>query len=180
MCNGSDMLPVIRTAEAGDLGILVALGLLLWPDNTEAGLYEEFADALQDCLACFFLLYCNEEPAGFAQVQLRQDYVEGTHTSPVGYLEGIFVKEEYRRRGYAGMLVQVCEDWASKQGCREFASDCPISNTVSYAFHIHMGFAEANRIICFTKKLTEKMKKSEKTFQKSIDKQNPLCYNIIR
>ena len=32
-------------------------------------------------------------PAGFAQCQLRRDYVEGTKTSPVGYPEGIFVAE---------------------------------------------------------------------------------------
>lgn len=36
---------------------------------------------------------------GYAQCGLRNDYVEGTHTSPVGYLEGIFVGEEYRNIG---------------------------------------------------------------------------------
>ena len=36
---------------------------------------------------------------GFAQCGLRRDYVEGTDSSPVGYLEGIFIKEEYRK-GY--------------------------------------------------------------------------------
>ena len=38
---------------------------------------------------------------GFAQVQLRRDYVGGNHLSPVGYLEGIYVEETYRRRGIA-------------------------------------------------------------------------------
>ena len=46
----------------------------------------------------FFLKYENEFPIGFAQCQLRYDYVEGTSTSPVGYLEGIFVKESYRSK----------------------------------------------------------------------------------
>jgi len=146
----------IRAAVPEDLEDLVTLGRMMWPDNTEAGLREEFADTLQDSLACFFLLYRGEEPVGFAQVQLRRDYVEGTVTSPVGYLEGIYIKKEYRRKGYAGMLVRTCENWAAEKGCSEFASDCPVTNTVSYAFHMHMGFAEANRIICFTKKLPEK------------------------
>lgn len=35
---------------------------------------------------------------GFAQCQLRCDYVEGTKTTPVGYLEGIFIKDGYRRK----------------------------------------------------------------------------------
>ncbi len=38
-------------------------------------------------------------------------------------------------------------------GCREFAGDCELGNTDSLGFHLSMGFAEANRIICFTKKL---------------------------
>ncbi len=39
--------------------------------------------------ARFFIKYEGDIPAGFAQCQLRHDYVEGTETSPVGYLEGI-------------------------------------------------------------------------------------------
>ena len=50
----------------------------------------------------FFLKYENDFPIGFAQCQLRYDYVEGTKSSPVGYLEGIFVKEGYRSKGYFG------------------------------------------------------------------------------
>ena len=39
--------------------------------------------------------YKNDIPIGFAQCQLRYDYVEGTKTTPVGYLEGIFIKDGY-------------------------------------------------------------------------------------
>ncbi len=90
---------------------------------------------------------------GFAQCQLRRDYVEGTESSPVGYLEGIFVEESARGGGVAKALLSACEKWAGEQGCREFASDCELSNAVSLAFHLALGFQEANRIICFTKKL---------------------------
>ena len=100
--------------------------------------------------AAFFLA---EGGTGFAQCQLRHDYVEGTDSSPVGYLEGIFVEESHRHRGLAKKLLTACEEWAREQGCREFASDCELDNTGSLAFHLSMGFAEANRIICLTKKL---------------------------
>ena len=92
-------------------------------------------------------------PVGFAQCGLRSDYVEGTESSPVGYLEGIFVKEQYRKQGYAKKLLAACEGWAKEQGCREFASDCELGNTGSFKFHMAMGFTEANRIICFTKRI---------------------------
>jgi len=79
--------------------------------------------------------------------------VEGTDSSPVGYLEGIFVEEEFRKKGYAKELLASCERWAKEMGCTEFASDCELENTGSLAFHLRMGFMEANRVICFTKKL---------------------------
>ena len=87
----------------------------------------------------------------FAQCQLRYDYVEGTESSPVGYLEGIFVAEEYRKRGYAADLLAECEKWAGEKGCTEFASDCELDNEDSLKFHMALGFEEANRIICFKK-----------------------------
>ena len=89
----------------------------------------------------------------FAQCQLRRDYVEGTETSPVGYLEGIYVREDFRRRGVARELLAACEQWARKQGCREFASDCELTNRESERFHRALGFGEAGRISCFVKKL---------------------------
>lgn len=97
--------------------------------------------------------YENGMPIGFAQCQLRYDYVEGTSTSPVGYLEGIFVKEGYRNKGYAKELLAECESWAKENHCHEFASDCEIDNINSFHFHKAMNFTEANRIICFTKTL---------------------------
>ena len=100
-----------------------------------------------------YLYIKNNVAVGFAQCQLRRDYVEGIETSPVGYLEGVYVEPYYRKRGYGKVLVKACEDWAKSKGCIEFASDCELHNTDSLAFHLHTGFAEANRIICFTKKL---------------------------
>lgn len=103
--------------------------------------------------AAFFLMQRSGKTFGFAQCQLRRDYVEGTESSPVGYLEGIFVEEAFRGKGAARELLSACESWAREQGCREFASDCELTNTGSLSFHLAMGFAEANRIICFTKSL---------------------------
>ena len=103
--------------------------------------------------AAFFLAYAEETAIGFAQCQLRHDYVEGADSSPVGYLEGIYVADGYRKQGVARELLCACESWAKAKGCAEFASDCELENTQSLQFHLNVGFEEANRIICFTKKL---------------------------
>ena len=60
---------------------------------------------------------------------------------------------DYRRQGIARELVRACQIFAKEQGCTEFASDCELDNEESLQFHLKMGFEEANRIICFTKKL---------------------------
>ena len=144
---------MIRKATRDDAMNVAKLAIQMWEDNTLEGLTEEMAEIIASPESAVFLLYDGEMPVGFAQCQLRHDYVEGTESSPVGYLEGIFVEEGYRNKGYAKELLKQCEAWAKDMGCSEFASDCELTNTGSLAFHLKMGFEEANRVICFTKKL---------------------------
>ena len=143
---------MIRQAGKEDLPVLTSLALKLWPGHEKQALETELGEILEK-LAAFFLAFSGEQAVGFAQCQLRHDYVEGTEHSPVGYLEGIYVEPDWRRNGIAGKLLSACESWARQQGCREFASDCEITNSESLRFHLGLGFTEANRIICFTKKL---------------------------
>ena len=144
---------MIRIASKSDTRVIADLAVLLWEDNSVDDLVNEFSEILSKDNAQIFLKYENDVPVGFAQCQLRYDYVEGTKTTPVGYLEGIFVMEKCRNRGYAKELLNQCEMWAKDRGCKEFASDCEIHNDNSFQFHKAMNFTEANRIICFTKKL---------------------------
>ena len=144
---------MIRQATAADTVTAAALALQLWPGHTADALVQEFSALLADPECAVFLAFCGDLPVGFAQCQLRHDYVEGTDSSPVGYLEGIYVTETARGKGVARQLLVECENWAKTQGCTEFASDCKLDNTASQRFHAHTGFQEANRIVCFTKKL---------------------------
>lgn len=144
---------MIRKAEIHDISIIANLAVLMWNNHSVEELAKEFSEIILHKNAQFFLKYEENAPIGFAQCQLRYDYVEGTDTSPVGYLEGIFVQENYRHKGYARELLAECEKWAKAKGCKEFASDCEISNENSIQFHRSMEFTEANRIVCFTKRL---------------------------
>lgn len=144
---------MIRNAERADAAVLAELACRLWPHHTAAEMQAEFAESFTNADAVCFLAFEAEKAVGFAQCQLRHDYVEGTDSSPVGYLERIYVAEEYRKQGIAGKLLLACEGWARTRGCTEFASDCGLDNAQSLQFHLNVGFKEANRIICFTKKL---------------------------
>lgn len=145
----------IEYRRCGIHDALAAAGLagLLWPGCDEDELAKEYGELISvDSMACQIALLCGE-PIGFAQCQLRHDYVEGADSSPVAYLEGIFVKAPYRRMGIARQLLSMCEEWARGKGCTELASDCELNNDGSLGFHLNYGFSESNRIICFIKSI---------------------------
>lgn len=89
---------------------------------------------------------------GFAEVGLRA-YAEDCLTSPVGYLEGIYVIETERGRGVGRALVAAGEQWARAKGCTEMASDRELANEPSGLFHEALGYQEVERIVCFKKAL---------------------------
>ena len=144
---------MIKSAVKSDARILAELAIQMWKDSTVMDLEKGFDELIANEKAVCFIKYVDNKAIGFAQCQLRTDYVEGTETSPVGYLEGIFIVEKYRYSGYAKELLIECEKWAKEKKCSEFASDCELDNNDSLNFHIAMGFEEANRIICFRKDL---------------------------
>lgn len=144
---------MIYKAKKEDAKAVASLAIKMWTDNTLEGLTREFEKIIESENSAVLLMTAGTKPMGYAQCQLRHDYVEGTDSSPVGYLEGIYIAEDYRRQGCARKLLEKCQIWAKEQGCTEFASDCEIDNENSYKFHLKMGFIEANRIICFTKQL---------------------------
>ena len=142
----------IRKATPADSMALANLASRMWNHNPEE-LEPEFASLTASDEAACFLAWNDNQPIGFAQCQLRHDYVEGCDTSPVGFLEGIYVEAEHRRSGVARALLAASEDWARSVGCSEFASDCELDNHDSLAWHLKSGFAEVNRTIWFAKKL---------------------------
>ena len=142
---------MIKRAKTEDAKVLAGLAIQMWTDHNLEELAEVFHQLVTNDEAVCFIKYVDGKPIGFSQCQLRRDYVEGTESSPVGYLEGIFVSDDYRTRGYASELLSECEKWAKEKGCTEFASDCELDNIDSFRFHMALGFEEANRIICFRK-----------------------------
>jgi len=146
---------MIKQAQIYDAKIAAELALLLWPNNRLEDFILEMERFITSETSVISLAVDADQAMGFAQCQLRTDYVEGTDSSPVGYLEGLFVLDDYRHQGIAHKLVKSCEKWAIFKGCSEFASDCELDNSDSLAMHLKLGFTEANRIICFTKKLGE-------------------------
>ncbi|HBG01164.1 MAG TPA: GNAT family N-acetyltransferase [Firmicutes bacterium] len=129
----------------------VEMGIMLWPDDTPEEMQEIFGNILHAEKETAFLYRVGQEYVGFINLSIRVDYVEGSDSSPVGYVEGIYVKASHRKQGVAKRLLERGQKWALSKGCSQMGSDIELYNTASYDFHRNVGFQEANRIICFIK-----------------------------
>jgi aminoglycoside 6'-N-acetyltransferase I len=124
----------------------------LWPKEAFEELKSETKIMMRSKRETAFLCVAGEEPVGFVEVRMR-DIAEGARTSPVGYLEGWYVKPTFRKKGVGGALVKVAEEWARKKGAKEMGSDTWIKNKRSALIHKKLGYKETDRVVCFLKKL---------------------------
>ncbi|MBM6995245.1 GNAT family N-acetyltransferase [Paenibacillus sp. DXFW5] len=144
---------MIEHANPTNLDDVTRLALKLWPDHEWSELRGEFEDLLASEKDKVFLAAIDSNYIGFLHMSLRFDYVEGSSSSPVGYVEGIYVDENHRNQGISRQLVAAGEVWAKSLGCKELGSDTGWDNHVSQAFHQKIGFREAGRIVAFMKEI---------------------------
>lgn len=141
----------VRIATCRDVEAWVGLRAQLWP-ATPVEEHRVEAASMLDSSPGESIIYLDEADTGlrgFAEATLRRDFVNGCETSPVAFLEGIFVRSEDRGRGVGGGLVEAVRSWAREQGCSELASDANLGNTASHAFHRALGFDETERVVFF-------------------------------
>ncbi len=93
------------------------------------------------------------DPLGFAEAAVRTDHVNGASSSPVPFLEGIYVVPRARRRGLARALFEAVEAWGRRLGYSEVASDALLGNEASHEMHRALGFEETQRVVFFAKSL---------------------------
>lgn len=142
-------------ANKTNINAWVDLSIKLFPDHPFAEMYDTYHEYLineeMNQREIGFLYQVNNQYVAFMNISVRRDYVNGTDTFPVVYIEAIYVLEAYRNRGIGRELIKKAMHYAKEQGIKQIASDCTIDNTVSELFHKSCGFEEAERVICFVK-----------------------------
>jgi len=149
----------VRFARAGDREQLVRMRAALWPESSAEEHSEELASILAGKpptvlpLVVLVAEAADGTLAGFLEAGLRShaDGCNEGHT--VGYVEGWYVAEKFRRCGIGAELLRAAEDWAREQGCAEMASDAQIENEVSQRTHEALGFEVASRSVNYRKRL---------------------------
>lgn len=147
---------IVVPAQSSHLPQWAQMRIGLWAWDTVEDHAEEaeelFLSANPD-RAAFVALNVNGSLSGFAEATIRRDYVEGCDTSPVVFLEGVYVRPEMRRRGIARALSEAVAEWGRTRGATEYASNALLQNADSHAFHTGIGFAETERIVFFKRAL---------------------------
>ncbi len=145
----------IRAATAQDATAWLALRAKLWPITPADEHRREIAQQLADPARFLALLALDDarHAVGFVEATVRGDYVNGCLTSPVAFLEGIYVEPGAQRRGVARSLCTAVERWALARGCTELASDALVDNAASHDFHHAIGFAPTERVVFYRKEL---------------------------
>ena len=127
----------LRRATARDLHEVASMAGCMWHSATIQELETEFSAMIQSEESAVFLAFSGQTVCGFAQCGLRRDYVEGTHTSPVGYLEGIYVKPECRSLGIGRQLYLKLENRAREFGC-ETVEVIAVSKSYHKLLHLYI------------------------------------------
>lgn len=144
----------IITAEENHLEDILEMAMDLWKDAySKDEMRKFFQEAFISDKYKVLLFLSDNMTAGFIFLSIRTDYVEGSNSSSVGYIEGLYVKPRFRKSGAAKKLLFEGENWVKKKGCEQIGSDTWIENQTGIDFHIQSGFKEAGRLVTFIKTL---------------------------
>ena len=125
---------------------------LLWSDIKDIEI-NELIEAHSSNKEQIYLAIDNEKAIAFLNTSIRTDYVEGSGSSKTGYIEGIYVLEEYRHQSIANNLLSTAFSHFKEMGINEVGSDVELENKISSVFHEKVGFKEVSRNIHYLLKL---------------------------
>ena len=151
---------LIRPAHLSDLDQLVGLREALWPQASAKDHAQELelllggkVELVLTMPLTILVAEASGRLVGFLEVDLRS-HADGCNPSqPVGYVEGWYVADTYRRNGIGRNLLSAAEGWARSQGCVEMASDAWIDNEVSQRTHEALGYEVVDRCVHYRKTL---------------------------
>lgn len=97
---------------------------------------------------CYFLTDEKNQIAGLIELSLR-NIVDGCLSSPVAYLEGLYLKKKYRGKGLGKGAIKIILKWCKEKGLSELATDTELTNLRAQNLYKTVGFQEIDRVVEF-------------------------------
>ncbi|KAA3615374.1 MAG: GNAT family N-acetyltransferase [Calditrichaeota bacterium] len=101
---------------------------------------------------CYFLTNDNNQIIGLAELSSR-NIVDGCLSSPVAYIEGLYIEEQYRGKGAGKETMRAIHRWCKQRGFTELAADTELENLGAQKFFNAVGFNETYRVVEFCTKV---------------------------
>jgi aminoglycoside 6'-N-acetyltransferase I len=138
--------------DANDRAIWAEMRIAVWPDETAREHAKMADELLSDGDVWGLIAEATDGTAiGFAEIAVRK-YANGCDARPVAFLEGVWVKPQFRRRVIGARLIAHAETFPAARGFRELGSDTGIDNRTSQ-LALAWGFSETERVVYFRKVL---------------------------
>lgn len=95
---------------------------------------------------CWFIEREDRERIGLVELSLR-NIVDGCLSSPVPYLEGLYLTATERGKGRGTEVIAMIRNWCQAHGYSELATDAELSNIGAQAFYEKLGFEPVDRVV---------------------------------
>jgi len=149
---------VVRAAQSSEVYAIARLAAALWPDAAVAEHASHAASIVMGMApgalpVALLVAEYSGELVGFVEIGLRSHADGCDPSAPVGFIEGWFVAEKFRRHGVGRALIAAAEAWAREHGALELASDTWLDAEVSQRAHEALGFEVVDRCVHYRKSL---------------------------
>ena len=138
----------VRRLTAADAAPWLAMRQALYHDGGDELATEIGAMLAGDGWAAFGAVAADGTLVGFIEL-FERNAAESCETTPVTFVEGLFVAPAWRRQGIARQLLAAAVAWGHSRGRSEIASDTQLWNVASQAAHRALGFVEVERLVAF-------------------------------
>jgi len=95
---------------------------------------------------CWLIKDHQGKSVGLIELASR-NIVDGCISSPVAYLEGLYLIPECRNGGMGKEIIKRIMSWCTEKGYSELATDTELGNTRAQSFYNSTGFKETDRIV---------------------------------
>ena len=109
---------------------------------------------------CWLVMGAQSRPIGLVEISLR-NVADGCISSPVPYLEGLYLVPECQGQGIGTRVMAHLDAWCRAEGFTELATDAELSNEQAQRFYRTLGFEEVDRVVVYRRAVSRNPEETE-------------------